>query len=263
MGREISGRIKKDLTRRLKEAEKIIFFLDYDGTLTPIRKKPGLAGIDKGTKALLKKLAGKKWAEVFIISGRTLKNIKGLIGLRQICYSGNHGIELEGPGFKYVNPTARALRPHIQKCFRLLRKKLKIKGALLENKFYTLSVHYRLVASGDIPELKRVFRDAVGDLRKNKKLRITHGKKVFEVRPNIRWHKGKIVSRILGKIKTRRALPVYIGDDVTDEDAFKALGRRGISVLVSGHKRKTAARYRLNSSGDVRGLLKFILRIRE
>ncbi|MGB2706174.1 MAG: trehalose-phosphatase, partial [Candidatus Omnitrophota bacterium] len=129
------------MKRKIKNAKKIIFFLDYDGTLTPIKKRPPLAKIDKEAKAVLRRLAGKKGIRIFIVSGRILENVKNLIGLKSLYYIGNHGIELEGPAVKYVNPKARASRPIIQRVYGALKKKLKIKGVILENKVYTLSVH--------------------------------------------------------------------------------------------------------------------------
>ena len=102
MGGKIFRRTEKDIVKKIKRAKGIIFFLDYDGTLTPIRKKPSLARIEKDTKALLKKLQAEPWAEIFIISGRSLKNVKNLIGLKSIHYIGNHGMELDGQYGYYV-----------------------------------------------------------------------------------------------------------------------------------------------------------------
>lgn len=254
MGGQIPGRIKKDLIRRLGRAKKVLFFLDYDGTLAPIRRRPGLALMPPGARRLVKKLSLQKWAGVYIISGRTLQNVKSLIRIPSISYSGNHGIELESPGFTYVSPAARAAKPYIQKCYRALKRKIKIKGAIIENKIYTLSVHYRMVRAGRIGEIEKIL----SGLKFNKKVRVRRGKKVFEVRPSVNWHKGKIVKLILKRKKAKFALPIYIGDDITDEDAFRALGRRGVSALVSGRRRKTAARYRLRSPAEVLALLEFI-----
>jgi len=258
MGREISAGIKKDLTGRLARAEKIIFFLDYDGTLTPIRKKPPLAVISKNAKALLKKISREKWAKIFIISGRSLKNVKNLIGINSLHYSGNHGMELGGPSLKYTNPAAGKIKPRIDKCFRHLKKKLKIKGVILENKGYSLSVHYRLAAPEKIPGIRKILERTIWDFRADKKIKITEGKKVLELRPNIKWHKGMLLSWVLERVKGKFTLPIYIGDDITDEDAFRALGKRGLAILVSRARKKTAAHYRLNSPKEVLDFLKFI-----
>jgi len=250
MGREVLRRIKEAIKRRKKN---IIFFLDYDGTLTPIKSKPHLAKLKRSTKKILKNLNHKK--NIFIISGRSLSNVKNLIGIKSIYYIGNHGIEVKGPHLNYVHPQAKKIKPYIQKVYKKLKKKLKIKGVLVENKTYTLSVHYRLVKPYLVSRVKKDFTKLVGDLLKSKKVKITNGKKVFEVRPNINWHKGKSISWVLKKQK--KCLPICIGDDITDEDAFKALGKKGISILVSRKKRKTNANYRLSSPGEVVSLLKW------
>lgn len=263
MGRKIPGRIKKDLSARIKKAKKILFFLDYDGTLTPIRKRPELARLQRDVKILLKAISRKGWAEVFIISGRALRDIKRLVGIKSLSYSGNHGIEFYGPRLKYTNPTAKSLRGEIQNSFRILKNKFNSKKIIVENKVYTLSVHYRLLRPSKIPALKKAFAEATKKLSKNRKIRITRGKKVFEVRPNISWNKGSIVKEILKKIEIKKCLPIYIGDDITDEDAFMALGKKGISILVARDGRRTAAQYRLDSPGAVARFLEFAIRERE
>ncbi|MGB2705872.1 MAG: trehalose-phosphatase, partial [Candidatus Omnitrophota bacterium] len=120
----------------------------------------------------------------------------------------------------------------------------------------TLSVHYRLVRPGRVAALRKIFNGTVRDLRKKRSIKITEGKKVLEVRPNIKWNKGKIVKRILKRFSSKDTLAVCIGDDKTDEDAFRALGKRGVNILVSRKRRKTFAQYRLKSPKEVIKLLK-------
>ncbi|OGW75048.1 MAG: trehalose-phosphatase [Omnitrophica bacterium RBG_13_46_9] len=268
MGREILRRVEKDIEYLIKEAKKIVFFLDYDGTLTPIRREPDLARIDTDTKNLLIELARSGWCKIFVISGRSLENIAHIVNISSLYYIGNHGIELKGPGLNYVNRQARDLKPYIQKCYKALNKRFAppaaegIKGVIVENKTYTLSIHYRLAKPEKIPVIKRAYRDAIKDFLKKKKIRVTEGKKVFEIRPNIRWDKGKIVDWVIRKVKTKNILPICIGDDKTDEDVFRALGRKGISILVSDVRRKTSAQYRLSSTGEVKKFLEFVLTLR-
>ena len=251
MGGKILRRAEKDISGKINRAKKIIFFLDYDGTLVPIQKKPSLARLDKNTRELLKRLSKKSWAKVFIISGRSLKDIKNLVGLKALYYIGNHGIELEGPGIRYINPKARRLRRAIQKSYIALKKNLRVKGALIENKTYTLSLHYRLVSPARIPGLVKIFNETVKNIKKSKKVKITEGKKVFEIRPDAKWDKGAMTCWILKKKSLKKYLPICIGDDKTDEDAFRILRNRGITILVSRKKKKTAAQYRLKSPKEV------------
>jgi len=250
MGRKIFRGTKKSL----------VLFLDYDGTLTPIREKPSLAKIKKSTRALLKKLASKRNLKIFIISGRSLKDVKSLIRVKGLCYIGNHGIEFEGPGFRYTHPGAKKLKSTVQKCYKLFRTNLKFKGILVENKIYTLSVHYRLVRDEEARALKSEFWRIIKNLRERKKIKVTEGKKVLELRPNIKWDKGRIVKYVLKHLPASSPDVICIGDDRTDEDAFRALGKRGISILVSRKPRKTAASYRMRSPKDVFKFLKFILK---
>jgi len=257
MGRKISGRIKKDLKKKIKNAKKTIFFLDYDGTLTPIRKEPSLARIGKKIKNLLKKLSKNPAFKVFIISGRSLKDVRGLIGIKSIYYIGNHGIELAGPGAEYVNKSAKKLVGFIRKSCDSLRRALKLKGVFVENKTFTLSVHYRRLEPSRQAVFAKRFAVITKDLKKNKKIRITEGKKVFEIRPAVKWNKGEIVKWVLKKNK--KCLPICIGDDITDEDAFRALGEKGISILVAKRRRRTFAQYRLSSPRKVAGFLEWVL----
>ena len=253
MGGKIPRRIAEDLKRKICKAGKILLFLDYDGTLSPIRKEPGLARLGSKTRSLLKRLSRRNKVQLFIISGRALRDIKKLIRIKSITYSGNHGIELEGPHYSYINPRANAIRPEIQKYYKILKRAIRIKGAIIENKIYTLSVHYRMVGAAHVDKIEEIL----SRIKFSRKVKVARGKKVFEIRPSVDWDKGEIVKMILKK-NGKFTLPIYIGDDITDEDAFRALGKRGASVLVSRRRRKTAARYSLGSTGEVLALLEFI-----
>jgi len=263
MGRKILRRIRKDLTSKIRQYKKTSFFLDYDGTLTPIKEKPQQAKIDKEAKALLKEISKKDWTEVFILSGRGLQDVKRQLGIKTITYIGNHGMEAEGPGFKFIHKPALRSRPAIQRCYRLLKKNLRFKGTALENKKYTLSFHYRGADNAKKPLIKRLFWNTISKvIRTGGDIVITTGKEVLEVRPNINWNKGSIVKWLLAKKHLKGSLPICIGDDKTDEDAFKALGKKGISILVCPRKRKTHAKYRLDSPDEVIELLDYICKNR-
>ena len=255
MGRKILRRIKKDISKKVGKKE-IIFFLDYDGTLTPIRKKPHLAKINTSTKKLLKKLT-KLTRKVYIISGRSLGDVKSLVGVNGVSYIGNHGLEVTGGKTHPIQKKAKKLKPFIQKAKRILRKTINFKGVFVEDKGYTLSVHYRLLDKKNIEAFKKIFDSSTKKLIKSKKIKVTKGKKVFEVRPNLRWDKGKAVLWVIKKQK--KVLPICIGDDITDEDAFRAIGKKGISILVSKKKKKTFAQHRIESSQDVINLLKWCI----
>lgn len=290
MGGKIHFRITEDLKESLKKAKLIFFFLDYDGTLVPIRKKPGLAKISVKTRRLLKTLAEKKWAKVFIVTGRTLKNIKYLIGLKSISYIGNHGFELtcpaltlidfkidsrfrrndkgksslrkQGSNLTFSSKKAEDSGKAVRAIYRKLKKSLNIKDAIIENKFYTLSIHYRLVKKRYLEILKCRAYNIAAPYRKKGVILITEGKKVLEIRPNLRWNKGSMVRWIIKKLRIRGGLPVYIGDDKTDEDAFKALKESGLTILVSKRPVPTEAKFRLKSPGEVFAFLMRVINLK-
>lgn len=262
MGGKIHFRITEDLKESLKKAKLIFFFLDYDGTLLAIRKKPGLAKISRKTRRLLKSLAKEKWTKVFIVTGRTLKNIKYLIGLKSISYIGNHGFELEDRNLTFFNKKAEDSKRAIRAIYRNLRKSLKIKDAIIENKFYTLSIHYRLVKKRYLEILKSKVYNIAAPYRKKGIILITEGKKVLEIRPNLRWNKGSMVRWMIRKLRIRGGLPVYIGDDKTDEDAFKALRESGLTILVSKKPVPTEAKFRLKSPREVFAFLRYVINLK-
>ncbi|MEW6557352.1 MAG: trehalose-phosphatase [Elusimicrobiota bacterium] len=248
-------RINKRLTNK-----KRIFFFDYDGTLTPIVKKPEYAKLDSQIKWLLKKLSEKY--TVAIISGRPLYDIKKQVGLKNIIYSGNHGFEIETQintdkkhRFTqiFIHPEAQKIKPIIQRIRPVLEKKIKnIKGAFVENKGLILSIHWRLVDKRYIPKLFVIIREVI---RTNSRVVLTKGKKVWEIRPNINWDKGKAVRFILSLFPLPSSLfPVYIGDDTTDEDAFKML-KNGITVRI-GKLTKSNANYYLKNQSEIIKFLK-------
>jgi trehalose-phosphatase len=260
MGSEILRRIKKDINKKSKSVKKILFFLDYDGTLTPIKKTPSLARIPKSVKEIILKLSRQQNTEVFIISGRSLQDIKKFVNIRGITYAGNHGMELSGPGIKYENKIAKSLKPNIQKCINRLKKVITIQGVLFENKGYTASIHYRLVKSRDLANFRKIFLKHIEELKKIYKIEVTLGKKIFEIRPKVKWNKGESIKWILSKKNyQKKCLPICIGDDITDEDSFKTIGKRGITILVSRSKKRTNAQYVIDSPLDVYKLLKWYI----
>jgi len=225
-------------------------FLDYDGTLTPIVKKPGMAELSRPRRNLLKKLSRSPRFLVAIVSGRMLKDITKRVGIKGIYYVGNHGFEIKGPKLKFTHPKAKTAKPLLRKIKKEMHRRFKdIKGIIIEDKILTMSLHYRLVKRSDAAKVKKSFLDIVHPFRRAKKIRITKGKKVFEIRPNAKWHKGAAVLWLIRKMG-KKIIPVYIGDDTTDEDAFYALRKRGATFRV-GKNKKTLAKYRLKNVNEV------------
>lgn len=248
-----------------KELDKkhILLLLDYDGTLAPIAESPEKAVISDETKESLRSLARLNGIQLAIVSGRPLGSIKKMIGIEDIIYVGNHGLEIEGPKIKFVSPVSGKFRMILEEIKEMLGSKLSgIKGALVEDKGLSLSVHYRLANRKFIPSTKEIIREAaVGYLAKNK-IKIRPGKKVIEIGPPVSWDKGKVALWLLARQMfwfKGHILPIYAGDDTSDEDAFKALRKRGVTIFV-GRPKKTYAEYYLKDSNEV---LEMLIRINE
>jgi trehalose 6-phosphate phosphatase len=253
--RELPSALERldDLLSRLGE-RRLALFLDYDGTLTPIVSRPELAVLPDATREVLRRLSSR--ATVAVVSGRALADAKGLVGLEELVYAGNHGFEIRGPdgtalsreiGAEFVGDVARARDA-------LAGALAAVPGAWVEDKTHSLSVHYRQVAQDRAGDVEAAVDRALAGLPR---LRKHYGKKVIEIRPRISWDKGRAVLWLLEALglQGKGVLPVYLGDDVTDEDAFRALAGRGMGVLVSETPRPSAAALRLRDPAEVRAFL--------
>ncbi|HCD37332.1 MAG TPA: trehalose-phosphatase, partial [Candidatus Omnitrophica bacterium] len=239
---------------------------DYDGTLTPIVESPDKAVIPRKTMEILMGLSKNPHCRVAIISGRALKDIKNKIGMEGIIYAGNHGLEIKGPKIKFKAPISQGYMTILKKIKAILKKKLsKIRGAIIEDKGLALSVHYRLVDTKDTWLVKTIFHEALVHYIVSNKIKIRPGKKVLEIRPSLEWDKGKIVLWLLARRKfilgKEPCVPIYIGDDITDEDALKALKNAGLTVFV-GDPGNSHAKYYLKNTQEVTEFLEQILKIK-
>lgn len=235
--------------------DSIFLMSDYDGTLTPIVKRPEDAELSEKTRDLLIQL--KESCPIAIISGRALGDLKNRVGVDGIYYSGNHGFEISGPDVDFEKKEAKVARSAIQEVSARIEEKISsIDGTLVESKGFTSSIHYRLVKEDLVSRIKEVVEEEVAPFLNEDLIEIGQGKKVLEIRPKIDWNKGDAVSVILGVTGLEgEALPIYLGDDVTDEDAFNYVRREGIGVLVSEENRSTAANFRLRGVGEVEDFL--------
>ncbi|MDI6888183.1 MAG: trehalose-phosphatase [Methanocellales archaeon] len=233
---------------------KILLLMDYDGTLTPIVDRPELAVLSDDVRDVLKQTS--KRYPTAIISGRSLKDIKNMVKVKEIYYAGNHGFEISGPEIELIKDEAKLAKPVILKICNELQEKLShMNGAIVENKGLTASVHYRLVSKNDFPELKKVFEELTKPYLERGDIKITSGKKVFEIRPNVDWDKGRAVLWIMNALNIKDGLAIYMGDDKTDEDAFLALKNKGITILISERTKKSNAKYFLRDVSDVKAFL--------
>ena len=237
-----------------KSDKKIVFFLDYDGTLTPIVDRPELAVINEQMRKLVKKLCLK--FTTAIVSGRMREDVEKLAGVEGIFYAGSHGFDIQGIGVSMIQPKAKETIPVVDKVTGELKSALSdINGLIIEEKKFSVAVHYRLVKEERIHEIKEFVEKIVDE---NGALRLMNGKMVFEILPAIDWNKGKAVRWIMKALNLswEDHAVFYIGDDTTDEDAFRAVNSRGVGILVSDKEGKSAAQFCLASPDEVGKLFK-------
>lgn len=258
-----------ELRQRVLGARGLLLGLDFDGTLSPIAPRPDLATLPAETKELLRRLAGLPRVEVVIISGRGMEDLESHVGLSGVAFAANHGLEVRRSTWRWEHSISRRARKASQQIAGALGPALRVvPGAVLESKGHTLSIHYRLVRRrGDVERLRSAIQQAVQPWVEAGDVRIAFGKRVIEVRPPTPWGKGHaLVALLTGDFQgteaaldgesafagdTKGKLPIYLGDDVTDEDAFRAIATVGIPVKVGDPSRPTAAHYRLRSPDEV------------
>ncbi|XP_068669796.1 probable trehalose-phosphate phosphatase F [Aristolochia californica] len=264
------------------KGKRIALFLDYDGTLSPIVDDPERAFMSNQMRAAVKNVA--KYFPTAIISGRSRDKVYEFVGLTELYYAGSHGMDIMGPVThstsinehpdclrstdkqgKEVNlfQPASEFLPMIDEVFRSLIENTKdIKGSKVENNKFCVSVHYRNVDEQHWTTIAQVVHDI---LKGYPRLRLTHGRKVLEVRPVIDWNKGKALEFLLeslGLSNSDDVLPIYVGDDCTDEDAFKVLreSNKGYGILVSTRPKETNAFYSLKDPSEVMEFLRSLAR---
>ncbi|MGE5279754.1 MAG: trehalose-phosphatase [Deltaproteobacteria bacterium] len=238
--------------------KRLVLFLDYDGTLTPIVARPDLAVLAPQMRASVERLA--KVHTVAVVSGRMREDVEHLVGVKDIFYAGSHGLDIKGPGFARIEPRAEEAIGLVGRVIETLSEELKgIEGVLIEKKKISVAVHYRLLKDEKkLPAIASRVREIV---RQHPRLRLMNGKKVFEILPNIPWDKGQAVRWIVEAlgISWSEASVVYIGDDVTDENAFRALRTRGAGILVAARPQASCAHFQVAAPEDVRRLFEKII----
>lgn len=242
--------VKKGLRRR----RTLVLLSDLDGTLTPIRDRPQAVRLSARAGRILARLARHPRCRVGIVSGRSLTALKQLVRIPGAAYAGCHGLELAWRGVRFRHPGAVALAPLLGRIAgELLRRTSRLSGVLVEPKGLTVGLHYRLASPRDVPALRRIIDEILASAPA---LELLAGKKVLELRPHVAWGKGQAVqllrSLLAGSLR-RRALTIYLGDDATDEEVFRAL--RGKAICVAVGRRRTRAAYRLSGSAAVERLL--------
>ena len=241
----------------ISENHKIFLLLDYDGTIAPIKRHHNLAVLPKQTKKIIEQISRHKNIKVAIVSGRSLSYIRQAVNINNLLYVANHGYQIYYKNKTWTHPFTKRTKTILKKLIPILSKALSFtKGISIEDKGLTLSVHYRNVRRKNLNEILKIIKNVIHPLQNI--IILTTGKKVVEVRPNVQWDKGHAVLKILKLMKaTNKSTIIYIGDDKTDEDAFKQLAENAFTIRVRKNK-SSYAKFYVNSTSDVIKLLSFI-----
>lgn len=243
----------------IRNTGKILLFLDYDGTLSPIPRRSIVLErpLDSRARGILERLLRADDVYVFIISGRSIDDLRRFIGLDNIYYIGVHGHVIEGPGIRFshcvseeYSYTMRAIRSEIEALAGDL-------GVVIEDKGMALAIHYRGISREKISRLSRIVTDLSS---RYPEIRVLRGRTSIEVLPNSGWDKGMAVAYVISRLRFRELeslIPIYFGDDRTDEGGFRVVRRLGFSVRV-GYRCGTNAEYYVDGVAEVYTFLSWL-----
>jgi trehalose 6-phosphate phosphatase len=240
------------MLQRCVASQWCVVLLAYDGTLAPLVADPATACLSPAMRQVLTLLVQHPHFQVAIMSGRTLADLQRHVGDQVPYLAGNHGLEMTGPQAIYCHPDARRLRPELAPVVQSLHHHLRdCAGVWVEDKGLTLTVHMR----GVPPACRRAVQWQIVHLLQpaleTRRFALRKGTAVVEVRPRVRWDKGEavrwLVEHMCGERPATRPLVIYIGDDETDEDAFRAVRREGLGIVVGEGRLFSAAPYAIAS----------------
>lgn len=248
------------LTNYIGDTSKLVLLLDYDGTLSPIAPHPDLAILPNETKKVLERLSNLSDVYIAIVSGRSVTNVKEMVGIENITYAGSHGLEIVHPdGTKFVHPMPVEMEGKVSQLLKSLQEEVCHDGAWVENKGALLTYHYREtpvpLRPGMIEKAERLITGAG--------FKACKAHCALEARPPVQWNKGRaslyILRTAFGLDWSERVRIIYAGDDVTDEDAMLALKGMAITYRVTAsHSVRTAADRRLPSTDSILTMLKWV-----
>lgn len=241
-------------------------FLDYDGVLTPIVDRPEDAVMSDGMRESVQALAQR--CSVCVVSGRDRPVVQQMMGVGNLVVAGSHGFDIWSPRDGIIqHDAATGFEDLISEVTDRLRAEVEsIPDVVVEPKWASVAVHYRLADPERHAKVTAVVDELLDEY--SGRLKVTPGKMVYELQPKIDWHKGKAVLHLLQTLDLDAddVVPLYLGDDITDEDAFRALAGRGVGIIV-GHpddpevaNRTTAADFVLESTVEVEQFLTTLAR---
>lgn len=239
------------------QGHSIALFTDYDGTLTPIVQRPEAATLSDEMRSLLQQLA--QHCTVAVVSGRDLADVRRMVNLDSLYYAGSHGFDIAGPDLQMQQQEAEASLPALEAAEQWFQQQLKdLTGIRIERKRFAIALHYRAAS----PEAEQQLEAAVAKaLKDHPQLRQSRGKKIFELQPDVAWDKGRAILWLLEQLgmDSPQVVPLYLGDDTTDEDGFRALRDRGIGIRVGAEEEPTEAHYVLSAPDAVQQFFRALL----
>jgi trehalose-phosphatase len=231
--------------------------LDFDGTLTPVMPDPDFVFLDATVRRVLQEIQDTGRIAIGIISGRSLEEIRGRVGICGIIYAGNHGMEIMGPAVRYIDRAALAAREEIQLLALRFKYDLKrFENLQIRNKGLSITIHW---STPQLPEIRKEIRSMVIDAVADGGGRFTVRDAInsIDILPTTKWNKGSAAHWINRHLDVDVRNSMYVGDDGSDEDVFATL-QEAITVKV-GLADNTRARYVLKDSAEVLTLLKLLL----
>lgn len=245
---------------RIRSAWGLVVMSDFDGTIAEIEAYPADARVRPDAREAMARLRDHSQVDVAVVSGRALEEVRRLVGLDGIGYAGNHGLEIRIDDRSYVHPAAEGTEDVIDAvCEELADRLGDVDGAIIENKGLTATVHHRLI--DDDETVGRVRETVRSSAARYDAIRAHDGKSIVELRPAVDWDKGRAVRWLLQRTRSgATSVPIYLGDDETDEAAFEALSETGIGIAVGADPRRTNASFVLDGPPEVVDVLEWLAR---
>ena len=247
------------IAARIAQRPGFLLATAFDGTLAPIARTPSEAILSIETRALLRRLSNCRGMHLAVISGRALRDVRMHVGIDRIFYAGNHGLELQGPGMELHHPQGTKAHAELEQAVDLLvERTASLAGVFVEHKGATAAVHWRLAPPATIEELRQIVREVAAPFSR---LRLLTGRSVWELRPKEGWDKGEALRHLAIRLGSNPENVLYVGDDATDEDAFRAV-QSGLTFRVGSPEEETCARFRMRDAADVQAFLLCVLGLR-
>jgi trehalose 6-phosphate phosphatase len=241
------------IREHVANAAGVLFCTDFDGTLAGIETDPDAPVLGSENRAALERLRDHERVRVAVISGRELADLRERVGIEDIDYAGNHGLELHRGGEATTHPVAKRRRHDLDSIVADVEERLADTDCFVENKSVSATVHYR-TAPEHRDDIHEIVESAVEEVAPDG-FELSTGKDIVELTPTVAWDKGDALSLIAAECNGW--LPMYLGDDTTDEAAFRALAGTGIGIHV-GTGEETAADYRIENPDAVTRFLDWL-----